>query len=282
MSAPLRHPVNWRSWIAAAFSLVLLTGAFLVVHRELKHFQLRDVLAYLHQIPAPVLIAAALCTIGSYLLLGMYDFAGLRYVGKRLPYGRVALRSFITYAVVNNAGATVLTGAAMRMRLYAAHGLTGAEVATLQGFCSLTTALGITTLIALSLLFVGDRAVTTLHLLRPWTWVVGLVLLGGVATYVSWASLARRGIEFRGWALRPPGPLLASLQVALGAVGLSVACSVLWLLLPSSAQIGLPAFVGVFSLALAADAKGSSATRLLQRSILRTRSRRLRSRDRHH
>lgn len=247
-----RLPFTWHSWFTPALSLLLLCAVVLVVHREIEHFHLHEMLAYLRGIPASQLFAAALCTIGSYLLLGLFDFTGLHYVGKPLPYPRVALSSFIAYAISSNAGASALTGAAMRLRLYTPQGLTGTEVATLQGFCSLTNAIGLITMIALSLLFARGHTVEMFHLLRPWTWICGLLLLGAVAAYVGWASLAHRGFSIRGWSLRPPGPVLAPLQVVLGAAELSIGCTVLWLLLPSGAQIGLPAFVGVFALAVSA------------------------------
>jgi len=253
MSAiPHRLRVNWHSWIAPVLSVLLLCIVVLVVHREIQHFHLRAMVDYLRQIPARELIAATLCTIGSYSLLTLFDFSGLHYIQKRLPYSRVALSSFIAYAIANNAGASAITGAAMRLRLYTAQGLTGTEVATLQGFCSLTNAIGIGTLSALSILFARDKAVTIFNVLGPWTWVCGVLLLGAVVAYVGWGSFAGRGIVFRGWSLRPPGPVLAPLQVVLGSVELSIACAVLWSLLPSDARIGLPAFVGIYAVAVAA------------------------------
>lgn len=247
-----RLPVTWHAWIVPALSVLLIVGVLLVVHREIEHFHLHDMLAYMREIPASKLIGAALCTIGSYLLLGLFDFTGLHYIGKPLPYPRVALSSFIAYAISMNAGASALTGAAMRLRLYTPQGLTGTEVATLQGFCSLTNALGLGTMIGLSLLFGRERSVAIFHMLGPWAWICGLLVLGAIAAYLGWGSLAHRGVGFRGVSLRPPGPLLAPLQIVLGAAELTLGCTVLWLLLPSGAQIGLPAFVGVFALAAAA------------------------------
>lgn len=253
MSAiPNRLRVNWHSWIAPVLSVLLLCIVVLVVHREIQHFHLRAMVDYLRQIPARELIAATLCTIGSYSLLTLFDLSGLHYIQRRLPYRRVALSSFIAYAIANNAGASAITGAAMRLRLYTAQGLTGTEVATLQGYCSLTNAIGIGTLSALSILFARDQAVTIFNVLGRWTWICGVLLLGAVVAYVGWGSFAGRGIVFRGWSLRPPGPVLAPLQVVLGSVELSVACAVLWSLLPSDAQIGLPAFVGIYAVAVAA------------------------------
>ncbi|WP_157995099.1 bifunctional lysylphosphatidylglycerol flippase/synthetase MprF [Peristeroidobacter soli] len=253
MSASIaRLPATWPSWIAPALTLLLLCVVLLVVHRELEHFHLHEMLGYLRGIPASHLVAAAICTVVSYALLGLFDLTGLRYLGKRLPYPRVALSSFIAYAIANNAGASALTGTAMRLRLYTPQGLTGTEIVTLQGYCSLTTALGLGTLTALSLLFAHDRSVAMFHLLGAWTWVCGLLLFGAIAAYVGWGSMATRGIGFRGWSLRPPGPVLAPLQVVLASLELSMDCAVLWLLLPPDAHIGLPGFIGVFALAVAA------------------------------
>ncbi len=247
-----RLPATWHSWVAPVLSVILLCVVILVVHREIEHFHLRKMFAYMREIPASDLIVAGLCTIASYAVLSLFDFTGLHYIGKRLPYPRVALSSFISYAIASNAGASALTGTAMRLRLYTPQGLTGTEVVTLQGFCSLTTALGLGTLTGLSLLFAHDRNVAIFQLFGPWIWILGLPLLAAIAAYVAWGGLAKRGVVFRGWSLRPPGAVIAPLQVVLGTLELSLDCAVLWAVLPSDAHIGLPAFIGVFALAVAA------------------------------
>lgn len=243
---------TWRAWVTPVAALAVFAAMLFVIHRELEQFHLRDLLAYVRAIPGDALLAAFACTAGSYFLLGQFDVAGLRYAGKRLPYRYVALSSFIAFAITNNFLAGPITGGAVRYRLYTAEKLSGTEIAKVQGFCSLTSMLGLATMIGLSLLAATDQAATTLHLLPPWSWIAGTALLVVIAPYALWGSLGRADIELRGWKMRPPGPLLTPLQVVLGLAELSVASAVLWWLLPPEVHIRFVEFIGVYALAVAA------------------------------
>jgi len=243
---------EWRTWLLPALTLAIFAAVLLVIHRELAHFHLRDVLTHLRATPPTAVLAAIGCTVSSYLILATFDILGLSYVGKPLPYGRVAFTSFIAYAIGHNLGAAALTAGAVRYRLYSTARLTGVEVAALQGFCSLTTSLGLATLIGVSLLTASHQGASALHLMQPGSGIVGAALLVSVAAFISWGSFGRRGVELRGWTLRPPGALLSHLQVLLGTAELCVAAAVLWWLLPPPAHVGLPAFLGAYASAVAA------------------------------
>ena len=89
-----------------------------------------------------------LSTALSYWLLGFYDVLALRYLGKAVSYGRTALTAFIAYSFGHNFGIAAFTGAAVRYRLYSSAGLSAADVATVAGFCGVTTAIGLAALAA--------------------------------------------------------------------------------------------------------------------------------------
>ncbi len=239
-------------WLGPLAALVVLAAVGYVLHRELARLRPADILAHLRSIPrAHVLVALGL-TATSYCLISGYDVLALRYVRKRLRYGRVLLTAFIAAVFGHNLGFSAVTGGAIRLRLYAAAGITAVEVATVTVFYSLSIALGLTCLAGLSLAFAPSFAASTLHLGVEWTRLAGVVLLGAVCAYLLWAALARRAIEIRGWALRAPGFALGAGQTLLSVLDLGVEGSVLWWLLPSAAHIGLLAFMGTYAIALSA------------------------------
>ena len=240
-------PVTWRQWIAPVAALAVFTAVLIIIDRELSQSHLRDVLAYLDAIPARVVLAAVAVTAMSFLLLGCYDMLGLQYVGKPLPYRTVAINSAIAYAIGNSLGASALTGGVVRYRLYSLAGLSGVEVVTLQGFCSVMMAFSLALLVGASLVLAPQPASA---MLQPWSGVIGTALLLLVAGYLTWGSFARKGLEIGGWVLRPAGPLLTTVQVLAGSVEMCVASSVLWLLLPDALDIGFVSFVGIYSLAV--------------------------------
>ncbi|MEI8297860.1 MAG: bifunctional lysylphosphatidylglycerol flippase/synthetase MprF [Pseudomonadota bacterium] len=239
----------WRRWVAPLLSVAVFVIVAAVLHHVLGDYHLRDVSAALRGIPRTTLLLAAALTAGSYLMLTLYDWLGVRYVQKPVSYARTALTSFIAYAFGHNLSLAAFTGAAVRYRLYSSVGLTAVDVATIVSLCALTTALGVSVLAGGALLLAapGD---TVLHLGHAWSKVLGLLLLGWVLAYAVWASRARAPLTIGAWALRPPGATIAIPQVVVAVVELSLSAGVLFELLGSVAGVDFPTFAGLYAVAV--------------------------------
>ncbi len=244
----MRERLRWFRPLAA---LLVFGIAAIVLHRGLAQFNFREVVAHSSAIPARSLGAALLLTAASYWLLGFYDVLALRYVGKKISYGRAVFTAFIAYAFGHNLTLAGFTGAAVRLRMYASSGITGLEIATISAFCSFTAVFGLGALAGLSLLLEPAAIAEALHFPIAQAVLAGVVLCGAVAAYLVWASFARQPLEIRGWALRQPGSTLALAQLALGITDFALAGAVLWVLLPPEAAIGFPAFAGVYAAGIA-------------------------------
>lgn len=240
------------AWLWPLIPLVLLAVAVFVLDRELKHLHMREILAHLHAIPGTAVAAAFALTAASYWVLGFYDVLALHYLRKPVPYARKLFTAFIAYALSHNFSLAAFTGAAVRLRMYSANGLAGLEIATISGFCSLTTGIGLALLAGIAMVAEPTHVAAALHLHQTGAELVGAALLLTVIAYVVWAALSRESIEVRGWSLRPPGATTALLQIGLGAVDLALSAAVLWALLPADAQVHLLAFVGVYVVAVTA------------------------------
>ncbi|HEY4772096.1 MAG TPA: bifunctional lysylphosphatidylglycerol flippase/synthetase MprF [Steroidobacteraceae bacterium] len=239
-------------WIGPLASLLIFGVVAFLLHRELAHLHTHEILHELRHTPRMHVLIAFGFTAASYWLLGFYDFLGLRYIVRAVAYPRVLLTSFIANAFGHNLGLAAFTGAAVRFRLYASAGLTAIDVATVQGFCSLTIGLALATLGGLSLALEPTQTAMVLHLHPRWAMLGGILLLAWVLAYATWCILGRAPIEIRGWALRPPPPTLGLTQIALGVCDLSCATAVLWWVLPPQAQISYLSFLGVYAGAVTA------------------------------
>jgi phosphatidylglycerol lysyltransferase len=258
LSAPAAKEVDlgkdrgpWR-WAGPLAALLVFTAVVLILHRQLAHLHVRSVLEHLHAIPRRQVLAALGFTAASYWLLSNYDVLALAYLRRAIPYTRILFTSFIAYSFGHTLGFAAFTGAAIRFRLYATAGVTAVDVATISAFCSLSLGIGLATIAGLSLFLSPTHATQILHLHHNWSLLAGLVLLGAVALYALWATLARGTLELRGWALRAPGPLIGLAQLALAVVDLSLSSAVLWSLLPAEAHIGFVPFLGTYALAVIA------------------------------
>jgi phosphatidylglycerol lysyltransferase len=243
-----RSPL-WR-WLGPLAVLAVLAAVVLVLHHQFAHLHVKRVLAHLHAIPRHQVLAALGFTALSYYLLTTYETLGLAYLHRAIPYPRIVLNSFIAYSFSHTLGFAAFTGAAIRLRLYASSRISAIDVATVSAFCSFSFGIGLATISGLSLLLSPEHAAMLLHLRREWSQLVGVLLLGAVAAYASWACLGRGTLEIRGWALRPPGPAIGLAQIGLGVLDLSLSCAVLWSLLP--APVPFITFLGVYAAAVIA------------------------------
>ena len=245
------------SWIRRLAGPLLAVTLFLIALRalraELGGQGIEDVLMQLAELPAASVALAVLLTALSYLALTGYDALSLRYVRRPLPYRRVALASFVNYAVSQTLGFPLLTGGSVRYRLYSSWGLGPAQVASVVLFASLSFWLGVLLLGGLALLLGASRELAALlHLTPVAQRVAGAAAIGIVAVYLWWTVAGARVLRFGGWrVLRPSGRLGIS-QVTVATVDWLLAASVLFSLLPRTLGISYPAFVALFLVAYVA------------------------------
>ncbi len=195
---------------------------------------------------------AALCTIGSYLLLTGYDALALRYVQRRLTYARTALTSFMAYAVGHNVGVAALSGGAIRYHMYSRLGLSTTDIARVIAFCTITFIVGAACLIGIALLLIEPTGLVPLALPLPWVRAGGAVLLASAIGYVVLPLLRRAPITLANWRIELPGIGTTSAQLVVSMGDLLFASTTLYVLLPSDAGIGYLTFLGVYLIAIAA------------------------------
>ena len=239
-------------WVGPLAALLVFAGVAWVLRREMANLHIRSVWAHLHEIPRRHILAALGFTALSYWLLSTYEVLALRYLMRKLAYGRIVFTSFIAYSFGHTLGFAAFTGAAIRFRLYATAGVTAIEVATVSAFCSLSIGIGLAIVSGFSLLVAPEQAALVLHLSRFWLMLVGGVLLAVVIAYGTWASVSKGTLEIRGWALRAPGPTIALPQIALATMDLSLAGAVVWWLLPPDAHVDFITFLGAYAAAIVA------------------------------
>ena len=122
-----------------------------MLRRELSAVTWHTLSSSVLKIPPSALLAAAMLTILNYAALTMYDFIAFAYIGKTLSRWRVAFASFLAYAVANNVGFAMLSGASVRYRFYTRWGVTADELSRVMFSYVITFWLGLLVLGGLSL-----------------------------------------------------------------------------------------------------------------------------------
>jgi phosphatidylglycerol lysyltransferase len=234
--------------------VALMGVAVFVLHHLLGQYHWRDILQRVHAISNAKLLRAAFFTCAGYGCLTLYDALAVHFAGAKVPYPRVALISFMGYAIGHNVGLNSISGGAIRYRAYTALGLSAKQIATIIAFGTLTFFLGASVLLGVSLLSNAGMSGSILHVHAWLAIVAGAVLLTGVAGYLWLVCTRHAPLRFRHFEIPVPKPKVAFAQIGVSCVDMLFACSVLFVLLPREASISFFAFAGVYLIALAAGA----------------------------
>lgn len=249
--APVGGWARWRIWlIAAGAGLIslLLIDAFRALLGEVHY---AEVMQQMAMEPLRDLVLAALATTASYIVLTGYDLSAMKYAEVQIRRSTVLLTSFIAYALGNTVGLGVLTGGAVRMRLYSAAGIEATKVAQVIAFNASAFTFGTAAFGAAGLIW-GAAGVAELVHIPAWLLrVVGAIILLAVLAFVALAARRREVMIAWRWRLRLPPAKLALQQLLISAVDLLSSATALWLLLPPGAVEPGP-FVAWYSIALVA------------------------------
>jgi len=195
----------------------------------------------------PIAAAVAL-TAFSFVLLAVIEALGLRWAGVKAPLRTSALGAFCGNAFAHTLGFALVTGTAIRARLYAPFGASLATVAQVTAFYGVTFGLGMAGLGGLFLMVEPDLSASVLPITPQLSQIIGAALLLGPAAYVAACAFLRGQVTILGHPLSLPPPLTALAQVVLGLLDNAVTAAVAWVLLPHIA-VAFDAFVGPYVVA---------------------------------
>jgi len=231
----------------AVISLALFFAALAVLRAELRQVTWFALTRDLVSMPPPRLAAALALTALNYAVLTGYDLLAFVYIGKRVARARVALASFVAYAVANNVGFAMVSGASVRYRFYTRWGVTGEELSRIVFFYVTTFWLG--------LLLIGGVSLATSPLPndlqipgRPVVVVAGWLCASLAVAYVAAAWLRTHPVRFSRLEVTLPSLGLAVAQLAISTCDWVLAGAVLYALLPPGGP-PLLAFLGAFLVA---------------------------------
>jgi phosphatidylglycerol lysyltransferase len=237
-----------REVVPVAAGLVLFFVALEVLRVELRAVSWHELTADVARTSPWNLGLAVVLTALNYAALTGYDRLAFAYIGKQLPRARIALVSFLAYAISNNVGFAMLSGASVRYRFYTRWGVTPEELSRIVFSYSVTFWLGLLGLGGLSLVaspLLAAREWPAYPLLAPVGWVLMLV----PPAYLLATVVRRQPLRFRSVELPLPSPKIAAGQILLSATEWILGGAVLYVLLPPT-ELSFLQFIGTFLLAI--------------------------------
>jgi glycosyltransferase 2 family protein len=238
--------IGWNR-IGVALSLTIIAVAGMVLYRILLTIDWSEVKEALLTADLRNVALAALFVAGGYFTLTFYDLFALRTIGRNdVPYSTAALAAFTSYSVGHNVGASVLTGGAVRYRIYSAWGLSAVEVAKICFVAGLTFWLGNATVLGLGIAY-APLAATAIDQLPAWLNRGGAILILVVlAVYVGWVWRRPRVVGREDWCVNLPGGPLTLLQIGIGIVDLGFCALAMYMLVPAEPNIGFVTLAVIF------------------------------------
>jgi len=246
LSAILRRSVmrtRERRLLSAFVSLLLFLIAVWAIRKALGGHHFGEIFRSILEVPASQVGWALLLIVVNFLLVAAMDTIAARFAGKRVPYLRMILPSFIGITFQYNAG--FFGGSAMRFRLFSSLGLDAKQTGKMLLLFSLAFSVGFFLLTGLTLVF------DPLEISEQASWlpeVVGSLLLAGCLLYF-WLCARGKPLRLLRWHLTLPRLRASLLQTLIATVDWVVEAGILFVLLPPEGGASFLIFLSVFMLA---------------------------------
>src|SRR6266700_2600016 len=231
-------------FLVSAFIIII---AVVVLVRILRDIEVGEVVQALKESEPRDIAFAALFVAFGYFTLTFSDLFALRTIGRSdIPYRVAALGGFTSYAIGHNVGASVVTGGAVRYRIYSAWGLDAIAVAKVCFIAGLTFWLGNATVLGLGIAY-APQAATAIDQLPAWfNRGAAILTLAVLTVYVGWVWRRPRTIGRQGWQVTLPGGPLTLLQIGIGIVDLGFCALAMYVLVPDEPNIGFVTLAVIF------------------------------------
>lgn len=236
-------------WTSGLLGLSLFGLAVWAIAQEVQKYSWSALLQALGSIPSPWILLALGLTGANYAVLAGYDILALRYIKVPLAWQKSAQAALVSYAVSNSVGFALLSGSALRYRMYTAWGLTLPQISRIIAFCNFSFWLGLFAIGGVMFLF--DPIALPKFLKLPFETVLplGLCFTLVTAAYLGLSWFRRRPLRLRSWVLPHIPPQISILQIGLTSLDWILAAGVLFILLPKSIPLSFFGFFGIYLLA---------------------------------
>ena len=235
-----------KTYLGVAASVVIATLALYVLYRTFQRISLADVLENIRSMPRERLLLASACAALAFATLAAYEVVVVRYVKHCIGRAKPVVTALIAYPLGHGLGQTVLSGSALRYRMYAPAGFSATEVGATVLLCGMPYVIAFGLLVDLALVLASEQLAPLFRIPAPWLFALGCVGLAKDAAYLFFVYKREAPIRLGGWSVRLPTLRMTLLQVIVGLVDICLIASVLYLLLPPLAGIAFLPFLAVY------------------------------------
>lgn len=242
---------RYQHFLLPMAGLAIAALAFVVLRGLVHHVSFTQVMEAVRAIPPATLALAVLFTAISFAAVALYDVVAVETIAPGKIPVRVALLAGTTgYAISNALGFAILTGGALRYRIYAAEGIPLPDIGRIVGTSWLAIWFAFAVLLGLALV-VDPEGLPWVRAVYPVVEIVaGLLVLAAISAFVLWLARAERTLVVGRLSIRLPSSRGALVQIVAGIIDVCAAAATLYVLLPEHVATGPAAFTLVYVVAL--------------------------------
>ena len=247
MSAKAKRLIKKIISYSGIFFFILAVG---MLYWQLREYSLSDIAHAVLDIPFTNLVAACVACLAGYLALSLYDYLALNYVGGRVAWWKWMLAGMLGFAISNNAGHAVVSGGAIRYRLYTRWRIRGGDIVKMLTISGFTYFLGASAIVVIGYFLVPreifDGSVGVGMGLNALFIFCASVLL----TYFAMTLFFhKKSIKIGQIKFQIPSTAMATTQTVLGITDSVLAGLVLYFCLTPFVSIPFGTFIGLFVIA---------------------------------
>lgn len=244
MPDPRRHRI--KTTLGIGISVLLAGVAAWVLVRTFQRIAFADVIAQMRAVPAATLGLAALCAAGAFTTLACYEVAVVRYVKHCIGRAKPMVTAFIAFPLGHAIGQAMLSGGALRYRMYTPAGFSATEVGATVLLANLPYALAFGLFLDVALVGAAETLEPMFRISSEWLRALGCIGLAKDLGYVLLVVLRRKPVRLGGWVVNLPTPAMTALQYLVGIIDVALVSSVLYLLLPETVGLAYLPFLAVY------------------------------------
>ena len=231
------------------FFFILAAG---MLYWQLRNYSLRDIVHAIMAIPLTNLALACVACLAGYFALALYDYLALNYVGenKKVSWWKWMLAGMLGFAISNNAGHAVVSGGAIRYRLYTRWRVRSGDIVKMLTLSGFTYFLGAAAIVVIGYFLVPhDIFNRSAGLSMGLNWLFGVCLAAIVAYFVMTVFFHNKTIKIAQLKFQVPTTKMAVMQMGLGITDSVLAGLVLYFCLAPFVDIPFGTFIGLFVIA---------------------------------
>lgn len=232
------------SWLGLFF----FAFAVFMIYRQLSKYTLQEIKDAILAVPNKNILYACIASFCGYMALSSYDYLALKYIRRKLATWKWIFAGFIGFSVSNNAGHAIVSGGAIRYRLYTRWRIQASEIVKMVTFS------GFTYLVACFFLVILGFMLSPGHLLASVSsplvnWGLMIFSVGGMIFYLWGCAFYKKPIIIKEIEFEAPSVPMALAQMVIGSADILMASLVLYFVMESYVDIPFLTFIGAFIIA---------------------------------